>query len=66
MPGSGIHELLPSEHRGNPRIHANKYNQGVTDAMRAEDRQLHWWYRSQEMGGWDALGPGYYYDDWRG
>lgn len=29
-----------------------------------QDRQLHWWYRSQEMGGWDELGPGYYYDNW--
>ncbi len=28
-----------------------------------KDRQLHWWYRSQEMGGWDTLGPSYHYDN---
>lgn len=64
MPGSGIHEIPPSMHRGNASMHPNKYNQGVTDEMRMQDRQLHWWYRSQEMGGWDILGPGYYYDNW--
>ncbi len=51
-------------HRGNTSLHPNKYNQGVTDQMRMQDRQLHWWYRSQEMGGWDTLGPSYYYDNW--
>lgn len=64
MPGSGIHEVPPGMHRGNANLHPNKYNQGVTDQMRMQDRQLHWWYRSQEMGGWDTLGPSYYYDNW--
>ena len=64
MPGSGIHEVPPGLHRGNSSLHPNKWNQGVTDQMRMQDRQLHWWYRSQEMGGRDILGPGYYYDNW--
>ena len=64
MPGSGIHEVPPGMHRGNTSLHPNRYNQGVTDGMRMQDRQLHWWYRSQEMGGWDTLGPSYYYDNW--
>ena len=64
MPGSGIHEVPAGMHRGNTSIHPNRYNQGVTDEMRMQDRQLHWWYRSQQMGGWDELGPSYYYDNW--
>lgn len=42
--------------------HPNAFNQGVTDEPRRSDRGLHWWYRSQEMGGRDVLGEGYYYD----
>lgn len=49
-------------HRGNSQLHPNRFNQGVTNEMRAEDRQLHWWYRSQEMGGREILGEDYYYD----
>jgi hypothetical protein len=61
MPGAGIHEIDPVTHRL-PGNHANKYNQGVTDAMRTADRQLHWWYRAQEMGGREVLGPEAFYD----
>ena len=50
MPGSAIHEVLPGMHRGNRDLHPNRRNQGVTDDMRAGDRQLHWWYRAQEQG----------------
>ena len=64
MPGSAIHEVLPSMHRGNKSLHLNVFNQGVTDPMRRQDKELHWWYRSQQMGGWETLGPGYYYDEW--
>lgn len=49
MPGSGIHEVLRGPHRA-PGVHPNKHNQGVTDAMRTTDRELHWWHRAQEMG----------------
>lgn len=63
-PGSGIHEVSPGMHRGNTSLHPNRQNQGVTDEMRMQDRQLHLWYRSQEMSGWDTLGPSYYYDNW--
>ena len=66
MPGSGVHEVPSRAHRGNRDIHRNPHNQGVTKEMRDEDRQLHWWYRSQEMGGRDVLGPEYYYDNWPG
>lgn len=65
MPGSGIHEVLPDAHMA-PGVHPNPLNQGVTDAMRTADRQLHWWYRSQEMGAWERLGPEMIYDNWRG
>ncbi|WP_168210686.1 polymorphic toxin-type HINT domain-containing protein [Persicimonas caeni] len=50
MPGSAIHEVRPGNHRNNPALHRNKFNQGVTAEMRKEDRQLHWWYRAREMG----------------
>ena len=52
MPGSGIHEIndVHRSHRNNPVLHPNKYNQGVTPAMRTADRELHWWYRAQEEG----------------
>jgi hypothetical protein len=63
MPGSAVHEAWPSEHRGNPNLHPNSVRQGVTSQMRQEHRQLHWWYRSQEAGGWEILGPEAYYDD---
>jgi len=29
---------------------SNKFNQGVTPTMRAEDAQLHWYFRIKEMG----------------
>jgi len=63
MPGAGIHEVDPVTHRL-PGNHPNRFNQGVTKAMRASDRELHWWYRAQEMGGLDVLGPEAFYDDW--
>jgi len=50
MPGSGIDELPQGYHLGTPSLHPNKYNQGVTVNMRQSDRELHWWYRAQEMG----------------
>ena len=50
MPGSGIDELPQEYHLGTPSLHSNKYNQGVTASMRQSDRELHWWYRAQEMG----------------
>jgi RHS repeat-associated protein len=49
MPGSGVHEVAPAEHRGTG-MHPNRYNQGVTDSMRRSDRERHWQYRGQEMG----------------
>jgi RHS repeat-associated protein len=55
MPGSGIHEILPGDHRNNKSLHPNKYEQGVTDKMRREDRRLHWWYRAQEEGAWSKF-----------
>lgn len=61
MPGAGIHEVDAVTHRL-PGNHPNMFNQGVTDAMRTSDRQLHWWYRAQEMGGRDVLGSGAFYD----
>lgn len=61
MPGSAIHEILPIQHRGNPMLHPNKYNQGVTLKMRAQNRQLHWWYRAREEGA-DRLYPNWIYD----
>jgi hypothetical protein len=60
MPGSGIHELLPSQHRGSG-LHGQP-NQGVTDKMRKEDRQLHWWYRAREQGAEDKF-PDDIYDN---
>lgn len=61
MPGGTLHEILPGFHRGNINLHPNKYNQGVTDAMRTSDRQLHWWYRAREQGA-DQILPGWIYD----
>lgn len=49
MPGSGIHEVSPSEHRQHG-IHSNKFKQGVTKEMRKEDRSLYWQLRGEEMG----------------
>ena len=49
MPGSAIHEVAPF-HSNIPGAHPNKFNQGVTPTMRAEDAQLHWYFRVQEMG----------------
>jgi RHS repeat-associated protein len=67
MPGSGVHEIPRDVHRRDSSVlHPNKHNQGVTDEMRTKDRQLHWWYRSQEMGGRDVLGEEYFYDNWPG
>lgn len=61
MPGSAIHEIPPTLHRGNPAIHPNKYNQGVTPEMRQQDKQLHWWYRAREQGA-DRMFPNHVYD----
>jgi hypothetical protein len=61
MPGSAVHEILPLEHRNNPELHPNRFNQGVTPEMRMQDRQLHWWYRAREAGA-DAILPGWIYD----
>jgi hypothetical protein len=61
MPGSGVHEVLPDDHRNNPALHRNPFNQGVTDDMREADRQLHWWYRAREQGA-DELLPDWIYD----
>ena len=62
MPGAGIHKVHPGPHRA-PGVHPNPWNQGVTDAMRASDRQLHWWYRAQEQGALERLGPEAIYDN---
>ena len=61
MPGGARHEVLPEQHRNNPALHPNTYNQGVTSEMRMEDRQLHWWYRAREQGA-DELLPDWIYD----
>ena len=61
MPGGALHEALPGQHRNNPALHPNTYNQGVTPEMRMEDRQLHWWYRAREQGA-DELLPDWIYD----
>ena len=61
MPGGALHEVLPGQHRNNPALHPNTYNQGVTPEMRMEDRQLHWWYREREQGA-DELLPDWIYD----
>ena len=61
MPGGALHEVLPGQHRNNPELHPNTYNQGVTPEMRMEDRQLHWWYRAREQGA-DELLPDWIYD----
>ena len=34
MPGGALHEVLPGQHRNNPALHPNTYNQGVTPEMR--------------------------------
>jgi hypothetical protein len=60
MPGSGIHEILPADHRAG-RLHVQP-NQGVTQKMRKEDRQLHWWYRAREEGAEQKF-PDDIYDD---
>jgi RHS repeat-associated protein len=49
MPGSAVHEVPPF-HSGIRGAHPNRYNQGVTPRMRAEDARLHWQLRGQEMG----------------
>ncbi|CAM3558243.1 RHS repeat domain-containing protein [Xenorhabdus nematophila] len=61
MPGSAIHEVLPNAHRGNTALHPNKFNQGVTPAMRDADRKLHWWYRAREQGA-EQIYPHLIYD----
>lgn len=62
MPGSPIHELDQVTHRGpGSQLHPNANNQGVSGAMRSEDTQLHWWYRSQEQG-WGHYGSDLWYD----
>ena len=65
MPGAAKHEIsqpVVKNHRRNPALHLNKYNQGVTSTMREEDRKLHWWYRAREEGA-DILFPDKIYDD---
>ena len=62
MPGSGIHEVLPDQHRGNTVLHPNRFNQGVTTEMRTQDRKLHWWYRAREQGADQRL-PDWIYDN---
>ncbi len=66
MPGSPIHEVVPTLHRGNRSLHQNRWNQGVTDEMRKADKELHWWYRAQEMGAWDSFDPTVIYSNWPG
>ena len=61
MPGAAKHEILPEQHRNNPALHPNKFNQGVSTEMRNADRQLHWWYRAREQGA-DAILPNWIYD----
>ncbi|MGC5245005.1 hypothetical protein ACPXCH_35195 [Streptomyces albogriseolus] len=64
MPGAAIHELDQKVHRGpSTDLHRNKWNQGVTDEMRKQDTQLHWWYRSQEQG-WGVYHPGLWFENW--
>ncbi|MGA5629735.1 HNH/ENDO VII family nuclease [Streptomyces cellulosae] len=64
MPGSAIHELDQKVHRGpSTDLHRNERNQGVTDKMRKQDTQLHWWYRSQEQG-WGVYHPGLWFENW--
>ncbi|MBC6460373.1 polymorphic toxin-type HINT domain-containing protein [Actinomadura sp. HBU206391] len=66
MPGSAIHELDQVVHRGaGTDLHRNTWNQGVTNEMRSEDTQLHWWYRSQEQG-WGLWSPQAWFDNWPG
>lgn len=62
MPGGALHEVVPYSHRGNPALHPNTYNQGVTNEIRTADRQLHWWYRAREQGA-DQLLPDWIYDN---
>jgi hypothetical protein len=47
--------VLPDVHRGNPALHPNRFNQGVTPQMRNQDRQLHWWYLSQIRREWNQF-----------
>ena len=61
MPGSAIHEIPSGAHRGNTALHPNRFNQGVTSEMRAQDKNLHWWYRAREQGA-DQLFPDWIYD----
>jgi len=61
MPGSAIHEVLAGDHLGNAALHPNKWNQGVTGAMRTQDTKLHWWYRAQEQGA-SSIYPNHIYD----
>ena len=62
MPGASKHEILAGQHRQNPELHPNPYNQGVTSEIRESDRQLHWWYRAREQGA-DQLLPDWIYDN---
>ena len=62
MPGGALHEVIPSQHRNNPSLHPNMFNQGVTNEMRISDRQLHWWYRAREQGA-DQLLPDWIFDN---
>ena len=61
MSGGALHEIVPYAHKNTPGLHLNKYNQGVTNVMRASDRDLHWWYRAREMGA-DQIMPDRIYD----
>jgi len=50
LPGKGVHEVSPSEH-ADPSLHPSRTNRGVTDEIRASDRDAHWRHRAAEMGG---------------
>jgi hypothetical protein len=62
MPGSGVHEIPRSIHQQQTKsLHPNDIHQGVTKEIRDQDRSLHWWYRSREMG-LDQIYPNSVYD----
>ncbi|GGN65066.1 hypothetical protein GCM10010112_25970 [Actinoplanes lobatus] len=70
MPGSPIHELDWQTHRGKGSdLHRNKVSQEprkrekTMNEYRKEDTQLHWWYRSMEMG-WGNFWPTRWFSNW--
>ncbi len=58
MPGAPHETPVEIHQRGG--LHGQP-NQGVTDEMRASDRNLHWWYRAREHGA-DNIYPDEIYD----